>query len=227
MLLLVDLDNTLVDRAAAFNAWARSFIGTLGGSAADAAWLIDADQDGYESRDSLARAIGQRFEAAPDTGEIRRMLLFDHVSLMTLDQSVTSALGNAREAGWKIGIVTNGATKQQTLKIRRLGLEASVDAVIISEAVGVKKPDREIFRIATASLGATGATGATGVAGWMVGDHPTADIAGGRRAGLKTAWVSRGKTWAGDTGSLDLAAPDLVAPTAAEAINAVVGGRQA
>ncbi|WP_186313635.1 HAD family hydrolase [Paenarthrobacter nicotinovorans] len=223
MLLLVDLDNTLVDRAAAFNAWARSFIGTLGGPATDAEWLIDADQDGYESRDSLAHAIGQRFETAPDTGEIRHMLLFDHVPLMTLDQSVTSALGNAREAGWKIGIVTNGATKQQTLKIRRLGLEAFVDAVIISEAVGVKKPDPEIFRIATASLGATGATGVTG---WMVGDHPTADIAGGRRAGLKTAWVSRGKTWAGDTGSLGLAAPDLVAPTAAEAINAVVCGQQ-
>ncbi|MFC8040976.1 HAD family hydrolase [Paenarthrobacter sp. NPDC057355] len=216
MLLLVDLDNTLVDRAAAFNAWARSFVGTLGGSAADADWLIDADKDGYEPRDSLVRAIGQRFEAAPDSGEIRQRLLFEHVPLMTLDDNVTAALGNARESGWKIGVVTNGATEQQMLKVRTLGLESLVDAVIVSEAAGVKKPDPEIFRLAASRLGSTGGMG------WMVGDHPTADILGGQRVGLKTAWVSRGASW-----PEHIDAPDHVALTAAEAINAVVGARQA
>ena len=51
----------------------------------------------------------------------------------------------------------------------------------------------------------------------MVGDHPTADISGGRAAGLKTGWVSRGKDW-----PIDIAAPDLSAATAAEVIDAVV-----
>jgi HAD superfamily hydrolase (TIGR01549 family) len=67
---------------------------------------------------------------------------------------------------------------QQTLKIHTVGLEPYVDTVIIiAEAEGVKKPDTEIFEIAARRLGA-------GVAGgWMVGDHPTADISGGRAAG--------------------------------------------
>lgn len=53
----------------------------------------------------------------------------------------------------------------------------------------------------------------------MVGDHPTADISGGRAAGLSTGWVSRGKDW-----PRDIAAPDHSAATAAEVIDAVVGG---
>jgi FMN phosphatase YigB (HAD superfamily) len=121
------------------------------------------------------------------------------------------ALRNARESGWRIGIVTNGTTKQQTLKIHTVGLEAYVDDVIISETEGVKKPDIELFEIAARRLG-------TGVAGgWMVGDHPTADIAGGRAAGLSTGWVSRGKDWPSA-----VALPDLSATTAAEVIDAVV-----
>lgn len=62
MLLLVDLDNTLVDRASAFSLWATDFVRSLGRSDSEAAWLIAADRDGYEPRESLARAIKQRFE---------------------------------------------------------------------------------------------------------------------------------------------------------------------
>jgi len=212
MLLLVDLDNTLVDRASAFNLWASNFVRSLGRAASDTAWLIAADRDGYEPRESLARAIEKRFETGLGVEALIEKLLFDHVSLMTLDSDVTLALQNARESGWRIGIVTNGTAAQQTLKIHTVGLESCVDAVIISEAEGVKKPDTELFEIAARRLG-------TGVAeGWMVGDHPTADISGGRAAGLRTGWVSRGKEW-----PRDLAAPDLAAATAAEVINAIVG----
>ena len=211
MLLLIDLDNTLVDRAAAFNAWASSFVTGLGGSAADAAWLIESDKDGYEPRDSLVRAIGKRFDAAPEPLVLMNMLLFDHVPLMTLDNTVVVALRRAREAGWKVAIVSNGRTAQQMLKVRSLGLESQVDDVIISEAAGVKKPDHGIFRLAAQRLGES----LNG--GWMIGDHPTADILGGSGAGLKTAWISRGKVWPDG-----IAPPDLAAPTADQAINAVI-----
>jgi hypothetical protein len=51
----------------------------------------------------------------------------------------------------------------------------------------------------------------------MVGDHPAADTSGGRAAGLKTGWVSRGKEWA-----REMTAPDLSAGTGAAVIDAVV-----
>lgn len=210
-MLLVDLDNTLIDRARAFGLWATNFVGQLGRSELDAAWLVEADRDGYESRESLARAIKERFKVEMAVTEIVDKLLFDHVGLMTIDPLTINALRNAREFGWKIAIVTNGTVTQQTLKIQSLGLESHVDAVVISEVVQVKKPDPEIFRIAAQHLGEDLS------GGWMVGDHPTADIAGGVAAGLETAWVSRGNTWPGESTS-----PTLIAATAAEAIDAVV-----
>lgn len=207
----MDLDNTLVDRAFAFNLWASDFVRSLGRADSETPWLIAADRDGYEPRESLARAIEERFETGLGVEALVEKLLYDHVGLMTLDSATAQALQNARESGWRIGIVTNGTTAQQTLKIRTVGLESYVDAVIISETEGVKKPDTELFEIAAGRL-------ASGVAGgWMVGDHPTADIAGGRAAGLKTGWVSRGKDW-----PIDIAAPDFSAATAAEVVDAVV-----
>ncbi|MEV7806919.1 HAD hydrolase-like protein [Microbispora sp. NPDC088329] len=41
--------------------------------------------------------------------------------------------------------------------------------------------------IAAERCGATLAEG-----GWMIGDNPTADIAGGRAVGLRTIWINRG-----------------------------------
>lgn len=207
----MDLDNTLIDRASAFDAWAIDFVRLLGRPDSEAAWLVEADRDGYESRDSLARAVKGRFGLDMAVEDLIDRLLYEHVGSMTIETDATQALTNAREYGWKIAIVTNGTTAQQTLKIQTVGLEPYVDAVVISEAERIKKPDPEIFRIAARRLGAE----LTG--GWMVGDHPTADIAGGKAAGLETGWVSRGKEWPEETVS-----PTLIAGTAAEVINAVV-----
>jgi hypothetical protein len=59
-LLLADLDNTLIERAGAFNRWAREFTSARGGSPADAQRLVAADRDGLESRERLAAMIGER-----------------------------------------------------------------------------------------------------------------------------------------------------------------------
>ena len=87
MLLLVDLDNTLVDRASAFNLWANDFVRSLGGSDSEAAWLVTADRDGYEPRESLARAIKERFDADLSINALVETLLYDHVGLLTMDPS--------------------------------------------------------------------------------------------------------------------------------------------
>ena len=54
-LLLVDLDNTLIDRAGAFDRWARAFTAAHGRDARDAEWLVTADRDGFEARERFAR----------------------------------------------------------------------------------------------------------------------------------------------------------------------------
>ncbi|USY18473.1 HAD family hydrolase [Nocardiopsis exhalans] len=70
------------------------------------------------------------------------------------------------------------------------GVAGRVDAWAVSGAEGVRKPDRRLFEIAARRCGAALEGG-----GWMVGDSPTADVVGGRGAGLRTVWIDRGRSW--------------------------------
>ncbi|MFD0330425.1 HAD family hydrolase [Streptacidiphilus monticola] len=63
------------------------------------------------------------------------------------------ALLTAREKGWVLGIVTNGAVGPQEAKIRRTGLADLVDGWVVSEAVAIDKPDPRIFRMAADRCG--------------------------------------------------------------------------
>lgn len=155
-MLFVDLDNTLVDRAAAFAEFARDFAGGLGLDRAEAEWLIQVDNDGFAAREAVAAAIEERFcLSEDDQGRLLSTLRAGLVDRMRLDPEVPAALGRAREADWRLAIVTNGTVPQQTHKITALGLRPYVDAVVISEGVGVRKPDPAIFRYAAEAAGST------------------------------------------------------------------------
>lgn len=135
LLILLDLDNTLVDRDDAFARWAEQFVAEHGGGADVLDWLLSVDGHGYTHR------------------------------------------------------------------------------AVLAEAVGAKEPAAEIFAAATGAP--------SGRPGWMVGDHVEADMAGGRAAGLRTGWVSHGRTWP------DADPPTLSAPTTAEVLDLIAARRGA
>lgn len=187
---LVDLDNTLIDRAGAFSRWAREFTAAHAGSQADAQWLAAADRDGLESRERLAAMIAGRFRLDGRAGagllaELRSGL----VRQIIPDAAVTGALRDARAAGWAPFVVTNGTVEQQERKLRHTGLDREVAGWVISEGVGLRKPDPEIFRFAATRAGQP-LDGA-----WMIGDSAEADISGARDAGLPGVWLHRGRPW--------------------------------
>jgi putative hydrolase of the HAD superfamily len=70
----------------------------------------------------------------------------------------------------------------QQAKLSALALASAFDAVLISEAEGLSKPDPAIFHRALERLGV-----APGHA-VFVGDHPDFDVAGARAAGLRAVW---------------------------------------
>lgn len=88
---------------------------------------------------------------------------------------------------YHLGIITNGLTEIQQEKIERLGIEPYFDTILISQAVGIAKPDAGIFERA---LGALPCEPWEAV---MVGDSLARDIAGARTAGLHTLWVRLGR----------------------------------
>jgi putative hydrolase of the HAD superfamily len=189
-LLLVDLDNTLIDRAGAFGRWAREFASARGGSAADAQWLVAADRDGLEQRERLAAVISERF-GLDNFGEAGLLaeLRGGLVRQVIPDGAVAGALRDARAAGWVPFVVTNGTVEQQERKLRHAGLDREVAGWVISEGAGIRKPDPGIFRLAAARAGQS-LDGA-----WMIGDSAEADIGGARSAGLPGVWLHRGRPW--------------------------------
>jgi putative hydrolase of the HAD superfamily len=86
----------------------------------------------------------------------------------------------------RIGLCSNfshSQTAQRVLETARLW--PAFDAVLVSDAFGLRKPRREIFDAVLARLGV-----APGEA-LHVGDSLRADVAGARGAGLSTAWITR------------------------------------
>ena len=88
-------------------------------------------------------------------------------------------------AATKIGVITNNTSLEQREKLDVCGFTPLLDEVVISEEVGVIKPDPAIFAIALERLGCSASEAV------MVGDAWQTDIIGAHRAGIRSVWLSR------------------------------------
>ncbi len=95
------------------------------------------------------------------------------------------SLLNAIRGQAKIGIITNGFTALQQTRLERTGLREYFDLLVISEQVGVAKPDPKIFNYALEQAGNPDRSRVL-----MVGDTAESDILGGINAGLSTCWLN-------------------------------------
>lgn len=188
-LLLLDLDNTLVDRAGAFRTWGARFLAEISAPPYDIDWLVDADADGLTSRWDLADAIRDRYRLRNSVIDLVEELHEGQIECTRLDPMVGAALRIAGDAGWVPVIVTNGETRQQEAKIRRTGLDRFVADWVVSQEVDCRKPNPRIFEIAAerARMRLRGA--------WLIGDSPEADIGGATTIGIPSVWIHRGRQW--------------------------------
>lgn len=209
MLLLIDLDDTLVDRTSAFGAWANEFATAHGGDVTDALWIVENDRGGYRPRTELAGAIKERFALPEAVPEVLESIMGEHLKKVELYEGVAGLLQEFRTRGAHIIVVTNGVTSRQLIKYRQVGLDQLTDGVVVSEAVGHAKPHPAIFDAALALVERDNDV-------WMIGDNSIADIKGGNDQGFRTAWISHGREWT------EPHSPTISAVTPAEALSAVL-----
>lgn len=105
---MLDLDNTLFDRDAAFRSAAINFLATHDLPEDDLAWPLEADASGYAPGETLAGGIAAQYPSEVATEEIRALTGFGAAERAVLAESTDHALAAARRAGWKLVIVTNG-----------------------------------------------------------------------------------------------------------------------
>ena len=85
----------------------------------------------------------------------------------------------------KMGIITNGFTAMQQVRLEQTGFAGYFDLLVVSEEVGVAKPHPAIFNHALNEMGNPPRDRVL-----MVGDNPDSDILGGINAGLATCWLN-------------------------------------
>jgi putative hydrolase of the HAD superfamily len=87
--------------------------------------------------------------------------------------------------GLRLGVISNGPSREQRRKLTRLGIEPSFEQILISEECGFAKPNAGIFARACvlANVAAHEA--------WYVGDHFEIDCGGATAAGLRAIWLNR------------------------------------
>jgi putative hydrolase of the HAD superfamily len=177
---LFDLDGTLLDRTNSLMAFLGQqharFAARLGvvGLETWRSRFLALDQNGHVHKSVVYNVILAEFGgdplADPELLEDYRERSCEHARGFP---GMAQTLSTLRERGVKLGVVTNGETMFQMKNIKALGLEALVDAVVISEAEGVRKPDAAIFQLAAARLCVSSNECL------FVGDNPSADILGG------------------------------------------------
>lgn len=85
----------------------------------------------------------------------------------------------------KIALVSNGVSKTQRGRLAVCEFTHLLDAVIISEEIGVSKPNPAMVHKALEALGCTNPAEAV-----LFGDSLTADIAAARNAGIDSIWLN-------------------------------------
>lgn len=103
-----------------------------------------------------------------------------------LHEEVKKTLDFLTEMNIPLGIITNGPTDHQTKKLNQLQLANWIPSqhMIVSQATGFQKPEKEIFQLAEERFNLT--TEKT----LYVGDNYDNDVLGAKRAGWQALWFN-------------------------------------
>jgi 2-haloacid dehalogenase len=185
---LFDLNGTLVDPSVLAQ--------PLGDSAADEALVQQAFDDAIVHA-MVVTLTGDRavFADLVDAALRRRLMLAGRDPDLAADAlallgsmpafiEAPSALERLRGVGVKLGVLTQSAAEAAEGVLRFAGLRDRLDVVVSAAETGAFKPDPRPYHLALERIRAEPGEVAMVAAHWW-------DVAGAKRAGLRTGWVAR------------------------------------
>jgi 2-haloacid dehalogenase len=89
---------------------------------------------------------------------------------------------------YRLGAITNGIGNVQRSRLDKAGIGRFFETVVISNDVGIAKPDQGIFNIAFKNMDLNNKEEIL-----MIGDSLSSDILGGINAGIDTCWINNDK----------------------------------
>ena len=108
------------------------------------------------------------------------------IEQLAIREYTTPLLLSLRTAGYRIGLVSNTEALLTLYDLDHLKLPQYFDAVVLSSAIGYKKPDARIFECALNRLGVTASDAI------FVGDNFHEDVEGAMAVGMRAIFVNNG-----------------------------------
>ncbi len=127
-------------------------------------------------------ALGIDEKAAEEASRLVRIYILDPEQYLLYDDTVETLAACLRK-GYENYVLSNNYPELPDI-IRQLGIARYFAGYIVSGSYGYDKPRPELFEVALRAAGYPDIC-------YMIGDNPSADIAGGRAAGMRTILVHR------------------------------------
>ena len=184
--LLFDLDQTILDRNSSliqFINWQVNFF-QLVPQALKKSFIsrfIELDDHGNVWKDIVYKKLIKEFDIQKyTTDELLESYIADFNKFSIGFENIQKVISRLYEKGYRIGLVSNGKTPFQEHNFYALGLTEYFSTIIISEVVGLRKPDEGIFEHACNQLNCYAFDCI------FVSDNLKADIEGAKKYGMKT-----------------------------------------
>ncbi len=186
---LFDLDGTLLDRATSLNNFihwqANEMLKyDISNKEQFTSRFIELDKNGSVWKDKVYEILIDEFKISNWT--VKELLSTYELCFSAFSKpkhGVLYAVNKLHKLGIKLALVSNGKSPFQERNFRALGISKLFDVIVVSEAVGLRKPDKAIFDLACKML-QTEASNSI-----FVGDSIKSDIDGANNAGLYSIYI--------------------------------------
>jgi putative hydrolase of the HAD superfamily len=195
--ILFDLDDTLLDRNRSLYTFIELFkakydhVLVCEGDLKFKDIFLELDCSGYKPREEMFKELLNitSWRIKPKIKEIMDYWNTEFPKCALPVTDLYGILDYFQDKKINMGIVTNSFTNFQYAKIDKLNLRKYMKTIVISEEVGMSKPDPEIYYLALSRIDAKPDTTL------FVGDYPSTDIKGAYDSKIASVWLSHGKTW--------------------------------
>jgi putative hydrolase of the HAD superfamily len=191
----LDIDGTLLDDEAASR---RGLKALVGNDAAFPVWRrtseehyarflageVDFDVMRRERTRAFFAAFGEELSGTEATEREQRRMAAVRRSWQLFNDT-PACLDWLRSRGLRLAVITNAPGVHQRHKLASVGLAHLFDSIVISEELGVPKPDARIFQAACAKLDVRPEEVV------HVGDRLDLDAVAAMRAGMHGVWLNR------------------------------------
>lgn len=181
---LFDLDQTLLDRTSSLEKFLEWQINTLtlvplSQQQNFIQRFITLDANGTVWKDKVYAQLIQEFQISKITVQaLLTSYIQDFNKFCVAFQSVDSVLDRLVKADFSLGLISNGRSPFQERNFQALGVDTLFSSIIVSEAVGLRKPDPKIFQLACHQLELMPEQCI------FVGDNEVVDILGAKSVGM-------------------------------------------